>query len=89
MSAFRRTLMFLILLPGNAAATAAETADTLHVGIFPRRPAADAQRMFQPLADHLSAGLNVPLTLDTPPDYASFWSAIEHGRYDRVLGEHY
>ncbi|HOP16843.1 MAG TPA: PhnD/SsuA/transferrin family substrate-binding protein [Gammaproteobacteria bacterium] len=89
MSAFRRTLTFLILLLGNAAATAAETADTLHVGIFPRRPAADTQRMFQPLADHLSASLNVPVTLDTPPDYESFWAAIEQGRYDLVHLNHY
>ena len=84
MSAFRSMFAALILLVGSTAASAAETADILRIGIFPRRPTTDTQQMFQPLADHLSTVLDLPVTLDAPPDYASFWSAVEQGRYDLV-----
>ena len=84
MSAFRSTFASLILLVGSAAASAAESADILRIGIFPRRPTTATQQMFQPLAGHLSTVLDLPVTLDTPPDYASFWSAVEQGQYDLV-----
>ncbi|MCB1923173.1 MAG: PhnD/SsuA/transferrin family substrate-binding protein [Gammaproteobacteria bacterium] len=57
---------------------------SLRVGVFPRRPTAETRRMMQPLVAHLSRQLQMPVTLFTPPDYPSFWRAIEQNRYDLV-----
>ncbi len=70
--------------PFGTAAGATRADDTLRIGIFPRRPAASARAMFEPLRQYLAGRLGVPVTLELPTDYASFWTAIEQNRYDLV-----
>jgi len=74
-------LLLLSLEPGIGLAR--DPAD-LHVGVFPRRPAVDTQRLFGPLTDCLPTRLGIPVTLHAPSDYATFCSAVEQGRYDLV-----
>lgn len=64
--------------------TGTKAGGLLHLGVFPRRPVATTRRMFQPLVNHLSNQLGRPVALHTPPDYLSFWRAVERGRYDLV-----
>lgn len=79
----RRLILSLLLLPlllsGSGGLFAAE--DPFTIGVFPRRNAALTQTMFQPLATHLQQALGRPVVIETAKDYASFWSAIEQGRY--------
>jgi len=74
-------LLLLSLQPGVGLAL---DPASLHVGVFPRRPAVDTQRLFGPLTDFLSTRLGIPVKLHAPADYAAFWSAVEQGRYDLV-----
>lgn len=60
----------------------AETDGELRLGVFPRHPAQDMQRMFEPLRRYLSETLGTAVSLHTPVDYASFWAAVEAGDYD-------
>lgn len=82
MSCTRFLFVFLLFVP--AGCWASDATEALHIGIFPRRPAAETRAMFRPLAEFLSARLGVEVILETPPDYLSFWSAIEQGRFDLV-----
>jgi phosphonate transport system substrate-binding protein len=77
-------LFLLLLLSLQPSIGLAADATSLHVGVFPRRPAIDTQRLFGPLADFLSARLGIPVTLHAPADYPAFWSAVKQGRYDLV-----
>jgi phosphonate transport system substrate-binding protein len=81
-------LLILLVLTGLPASAADTTADghgqVLHVGIFPRRPAKISQRMFAPLADYLSRKLGTRVQLHTPPDFVSFWRAVEAETFDIV-----
>lgn len=79
-------LMMLLPVALQPATSHAQTADgeSLRLGVFPRHSAADTQRMFEPLRAYLSARLGMPVVLETPVDFASFWSAIEQRRFDLV-----
>jgi len=81
------TRLLLLLLAGLhlvTGSTRADEAPALHLGVFPRHPAHDTQRMFEPLRAHLSERLGRPVILHMPVDYVSFWSAIEADRFDLV-----
>lgn len=54
------------------------------IGIFPRRPAAESAKAFQPLADHLSQVLGEKVTLAIPKDFKEFWAAFQDKKYDIV-----
>ena len=56
----------------------------LVVGIFPRRAPANTRRMFTPLVTLLARRLARPVTLATPPDFASFWENVRRDRYALV-----
>lgn len=82
-------LGLLLTLLSTLSATAdrlpgAGDVQTLHLGVFPRRPAAVSRQMYAPLAKYLANELGVEVRLHTPPDYLSFWRAIEDERFDIV-----
>jgi phosphonate transport system substrate-binding protein len=77
-------VLVLWLLPVAPLWAEADGAAGIRIGVFPRRPAADTRRMFQPLAAYLSERLGLAVTLETPADYPAFWGAVEDGRYDLV-----
>lgn len=58
--------------------------DELVIGVFPRRPALETQQMFTPLSHHLGEQLGMPTRLVTPPDFPSFWRALQAGEFDLV-----
>lgn len=74
-------LLLSLLMP---VASQALADGMLHLGVFPRRPAADTQRLFEPLAEYLGKRLNQAVALHTPADHPSFWHAVEQERYDLV-----
>lgn len=82
MSRLRWILILFVLLSAGSWATGSD--DSLRVGVFPRRAAADTQAMFRPLAEFLSERLGRPVSLATPADYLAFWSALGRGEYDLV-----
>ena len=63
--------------PGSAA-------EGLVMGVFPRVDAVETNRMFQPLARHLSEVLGQPVVLETAKDFESFWTGVAQKRYDLV-----
>lgn len=64
---------------------AADAADPpLVMGIFPRVSAVETTRMYQPLAQHLSAVIGREVQLETAKDFESFWNGVTSGRYDLV-----
>jgi len=70
------------LLACSASISAAS--DTLVMGIFPRFDAVETNRMFQPLARHLSTVLGKGVVVETAKDFESFWSGVAQKRYDLV-----
>jgi phosphonate transport system substrate-binding protein len=56
----------------------------LVVGIFPRRPALQTEKMFAPLAKYLGVALDMPVRLEVPPDFLAFWKAVSQGGYQLV-----
>jgi phosphonate transport system substrate-binding protein len=59
-------------------------AEPLLLGVFPRRPALETERMFKPLANYLGQALGTPVRLEVPPDFLAFWKAVSDGRYQLV-----
>ena len=56
----------------------------LVMAIFPRRPPKLTKKMYQPLADYLSRGLDRPVDLVVNKEFASFWSGVGKKDYDIV-----
>lgn len=56
----------------------------LVLGVFPRVDALETNRMFQPLAQHLSEATGHKVALETAKDFESFWRAVSQKRYDLV-----
>ena len=75
-------LLLIVLLLSELTITA--SADTLKVGIFPRRSADTTEQMFRPMIEYLRRELNMRVTLDVPPDFQAFWEQVSEGRYDLV-----
>ncbi|QEP44331.1 phosphate/phosphite/phosphonate ABC transporter substrate-binding protein [Ectothiorhodospiraceae bacterium BW-2] len=63
---------------------ASAVADTLVVGIFPRRNARQTVTLFTPLINHLSAELNREVELVTARDFATFWGQVARREFDLV-----
>jgi len=59
-------------------------AGELVIGVFPRVDAVETNRMFQPLARHLSEILGQPVVLETSKDFESFLNGVAQKRYDLV-----
>src|SRR5688572_7435829 len=68
-----------ILAPGVQAAD-----DSLVMGVFPRRNAAETTKLFTPMADHIGAQLGRNVKLVTAKDFESFWRGVTEQRYDIV-----
>ena len=68
-----------ILAPGVQAAD-----DSLVMGVFPRRNAAETTKLFTPMADHIGAQLGRKVILVTAKDFESFWKGVTEQRYDIV-----
>ena len=86
-----KSIVFLLsisfLLCVEKAAHAGEPsvqAETIKLGIFPRRRANVTAKMFQPLVQSLSEELNIAITLETTHDFASFWEKVAKQEYDIV-----
>ena len=80
-----RAVALLVLLATLLLAPIAQAADdTLVLGVFPRRNAAETTRMFKPLADHLGEQLGRKIVLVTARDFESFWQGVTARRYDIV-----
>jgi len=62
----------------------AADADTLKIGIFPRRSPDLTLQMFRPMKEYLQQELKVQVTLDVAPDFQAFWEQVGQGRYDLV-----
>lgn len=71
-------------LLGMAFCGPAYASDAIVVGIFPRRPALQTEKMFTPLANYLGQALGTPVRLEVPPDFLAFWKAVSQGRYQLV-----
>lgn len=56
----------------------------LNMGIFPRRPAAQTAKAFQPLAEHLSQVLGEKVNLVVPKNFKEFWKGMKEQKYDIV-----
>jgi phosphonate transport system substrate-binding protein len=80
-----RIATVFVLIASAALSPAVPAAeDSLIMGVFPRRNAAETTRMFQPMADHLSDQLGRKVTLVTAKDFESFWKGVAEQRYDIV-----
>ncbi len=77
-----RLVLTLCCLLAASLATAA--ARPLDMGIFPRYSVSQTERMFRPIADYLSTQLGRPVRLYTTPDFPSFWTLVNQGRFDLV-----
>ncbi len=58
--------------------------EALVMGVFPRFDAVETNRLFQPIARHLSESLGQPMVLETAKDFDTFWASITQKRYDIV-----
>ncbi len=65
-------------------AAPAPSADTLRVGIFPRRNATQTATLFKPMLDYLGQQLERPVELITARDFPAFWEGVEARRFDLV-----
>ncbi len=59
-------------------------ADSLILGVFPRRDAATSAQLFRPLANYLEASLHRPVTLELSADFDVFINNLKQRRYDLV-----
>ncbi len=59
-------------------------ADSLVIGVFPRRDAAITAKLFRPLGRYLERELRIPVTMELSPDFESFLSNLRNRRYDLV-----
>ena len=77
-------ILLVILAVGSPIYAIENTEDPLTIGIFPRRSAEVTERMFTPLAQHISQQLNRKVRLETASDFATFWQKVARQRYDLV-----
>jgi len=77
-------LLLAALLCAPPIAWAFGPGETLTLGVFPRRSAAVTRAMFTPLTAQLATRIGVPIQLDTPPDFSSFWQRLSGGQYQLV-----
>lgn len=75
-------LAALTLLVLSTSIASAATDKPLMVGIFPRFPALQTQRMFQPMMDQLARALDRKIVLEVPPDFTAFRNRVNAGRYE-------
>ncbi len=82
----RERVISLLLLVATAilAPVVAAAEDTLIMGVFPRRNAAETTKMFTPLAEALGERLGRKVVLITAKDFDSFWQGVVERRYDIV-----
>jgi phosphonate transport system substrate-binding protein len=59
-------------------------ADTLTVGIFPRRDAAVTAKLFRPFSEYLEKRLEIPVRLEMSPNFDVFLKRLQQRRYDLV-----
>jgi len=79
------SLLWLVAMAAAAPLTqAAADADPLTMGVFPRFSSAETGKLFNPMAQHLSAQLGRKVTLVTSKNFDSFWKAVTEQRYDIV-----
>ncbi len=74
--------LLVLLLVGWSMLSVA--ADSLVMGIFPRRDAVVTAKIFRPLARYLERELGVPVILQMSSDYDSFLVNLQQRRYDLV-----
>ena len=63
---------------------AADGAEALTMGIFPRRNAATTMKLFKPMALYLEQHLGRQVKLILSKDFASFWKGVTERKYDIV-----
>lgn len=79
---FTIRLLFLVIL--ICWASVGSAAESLVVGVFPRRDAAVTAKLFRPLAGYLEHKLGVPVSLKMSPDFDTFLVNLKQRRYDLV-----
>ena len=81
----RFRLLGALLIAAALLAPAVQAAeDALVLGVFPRRNAAETNRMFKPLANYLGERLGRKIALVTARDFETFWQGVTARRYDIV-----
>lgn len=59
-------------------------ADSIVIGIFPRRNMTETVAIFTPLAEHLTRKLKRPVVVESARDGDAFWQAVASKRFDVV-----
>jgi phosphonate transport system substrate-binding protein len=60
------------------------SADSLTMGVFPRRDAAITTKLFRPLSQYLEKRLGIPVTMELSSDFDTFITHLKERRYDLV-----
>lgn len=82
---WRRFVPLLWLIATASMAPVIQAAEeTLIMGVFPRRNAAETTKLFTPMADYLGEQLGRKVNLVTARDFESFWQGVTERRYDIV-----
>jgi phosphonate transport system substrate-binding protein len=89
--AFRGLILILCAwaAAGPAQGDPSGTDQRLLLGVFPRHGQTDTQQMFAPLAARLANDTDRVVRLEVPPDFVSFWAAMEDGRFDIAHSNQY
>jgi phosphonate transport system substrate-binding protein len=78
----RRTTLVLVLVFCDF--FNAVLADSLLVGVFPRRDASVTAKLFRPITQHLQKHLKQPVRLELSPTFEVFLKRLKERRYDLV-----
>lgn len=84
------TCLLLLTLPVSTifkpaiAQSELHAAESISIGIFPRRDPLVTIRMFKPLRAYLEKHLGIPVKLETAPNFRNFESRLKKGQYDLV-----
>lgn len=79
-----RLLPLIALLAAAFEATPALAADSLVIGVLPRRNVTGTVSMFRPLAAELERAIGRRVEIRTARDFNAFWHEVGSGRYDVV-----
>ncbi|MGE5578225.1 MAG: phosphate/phosphite/phosphonate ABC transporter substrate-binding protein [Syntrophothermus sp.] len=79
---FVQTLFLFMLVLALTAST--QAAEKLKIGILPQQDAVKTLKLFQPLADYLSAKVGVPMEVVTSPNFDAFMDRVRQNQFDLI-----